>query len=810
MKIVKGIQKKLPLTLVGALISGMLVAISVPTTATALAPVGVANTDAAGLLGVPTNIGVATINGGIPGDSSASAIAVTDKTATAVGRSIGLVALSDIAAGTRTATVRTSGVLSLYWFTATTVAVTASGGAFTSNVSAIASTTITTESGASGATSVAFTLAATGTANTMSTLWTAPSTAGTYYIYARHASSNPGATSTVPTASAPHSGVAFAGITVTVENNTTHPAVGGTNAVDISAATNSSLFVAVTNSTGASAVIHPVTTLGVGEASAFSKGLLAKNSTNSTAQTATVLAGGVLSLYGVVSTAVAFSATGGTFSSSQAGISGEAVTYNSSNSASVITGMTPVTGSTGVATLWTAPTTAGTYTVSMLTGWVQDANASTYSAPSTSSLPPTLGAKITVTVVATSAGGSYSAVYSACNTATTTTTTSSTYPSGVDSTGRVADGGAWYIDFKLRDGYDQALDPGNIVATATNGALVNIGTTSGTAPVAGTATTAVMLTSGANHNVIITQPTAGAPVTTTVTITYNGTTVCTKTVTIRGKVAKLTVANVGTQKLNGTTTGSPYWMYQQGNTANDALFTVFASDSAGNAVHTPTTYGTYSADTATLTTTVQGIAVTTRSTSSSTTANAHYNYGTWYCGATAGSASVKLKFTIAGTGDVITSDAFTARCADAPYTFTAALDRSSYIQGDIATVTLQFLDSKGNKANNVTTTGAGTFVLPMMTQIDDSASASAVTNADGARVIRFSVAASGAAVTAGTYTGTISFPALAAAATATPTYKISTGSTDVSFSEVLKSVVALIASINKQIQALQKLILSRR
>jgi len=360
MIILKSIQKKLPLTLVSALVSGMIVAISAPTTATALAPVGVANESVAGAAGVPTNIGVATINGGMPGDLSASAIAVTNSGATAVGRSIGLVALSDIAAGTRTATVRTSGVLSLYWLTATTVAVSASGGAFTSSFSAIAATTVTTSVGTAGATSVAFTLAATGVGNTMATLWTAPSTAGTYYIYARHA-----VDATVPTAAAPTTGTAFAGITVTVADNTTHPAAGGTNAVDISAATNSSLFVAVANSTGATAVIHPVATLGVGEASAFSKGLLAKNSTNSTAQTATVLAGGVLSLYGVVSTAVAFSATGGTFSSSQAGISDEAVTYNSSNSVSVITGMTPLTGSTGVATLWTAPTTAGTYTISI-------------------------------------------------------------------------------------------------------------------------------------------------------------------------------------------------------------------------------------------------------------------------------------------------------------------------------------------------------------------------------------------------------------------------------------------------------------
>jgi hypothetical protein len=337
---------------------------------------------------------------------------------------------------------------------------------------------------------------------------------------------------------------------------------------------------------------------------------------------------------------------------------------------------------------------------------------------------------------------------------------------------------------------------------------VNIGTDAGSTPVAGTATTDVQLGDGTDYTVIIGQPTAGAPVTTTVTISYNGTTVCTKTVTIRGKAAKLTVANVGTQKLSGTTTGSQHWMGAELGIFNDSLFTVVASDSAGNLVSTPATYGTYSADAATLTTTVQGIAVTTRSSSSSSTADERFNFGTWYCGATAGSASVKLKFTIAGTGDVITSDAFTARCADSPYTFTAALDRSSYIQGDIATVTLQFLDSKGNKANNVAAIGAGVFNLPMMTQIDGSASASAVTKADGTRVVKFSVGGT-TAVTAGTYTGTISYAALAAAATATPTYKVATGGDSTSNADILKSIVALIASINKQIQALQKLILKR-
>jgi hypothetical protein len=242
---------------------------------------------------------------------------------------------------------------------------------------------------------------------------------------------------------------------------------------------------------------------------------------------------------------------------------------------------------------------------------------------------------------------------------------------------------------------------------------------------------------------------------------------------------------------------------------NPDLFTVVASDSAGNIVSTPADLGTYSADAATLTTTVQTVSVNTRSTSASSTADGRFNFGSWQCGAIAGQANVKIKFTTTGSGKVVTSDAFTARCADAPYTFTASLDKAAYTQGEIATVTLQFLDSKGNKANTVTAPGASSFTLPMMTSIDWGTTASAVTKTDGTLVYKYTVGSTTVATTAGTYTGTISYTSLAAAATATPTYKISTGSTDVSFTEVLKSVVALIASINKQIQALQKLILRR-
>ena len=67
-------------------------------------------------------------------------------------------------------------------------------------------------------------------------------------------------------------------------------------------------------------------------------------------------------------------------------------------------------------------------------------------------------------------------------------------------------------------------------------------------------------------------------------------------------------------------------------------------------------------------------------------------------------------------------------------------------------------------------------------------------------------------ITAGSYNAVVDYYALTAVAATkqTPAYKVTTGSTDVAFTDVLKSVIALIASINKQIQALQKLILNRK
>jgi hypothetical protein len=557
-----------------------------------------------------------------------------------------------------------------------------------------------------------------------------------------------------------------------------------------------------TNTTVAPGATGTAADVGV---TATSRGLLAKDSSSGTAQTATALAGAVLSFYASVNTATAFTVTGGTLSNVIGGAAAQATAYGSDLRSAIVTQATVT--ATGTGAQWTLPTTAGTYTLNLLSGWILVG--ATPTQPSYSvGLPQTLTGAITVTVVAASAGGTYSAATSACNTAAGTTAfVSGVYPNGIDSSATKADSDSWSIDYTVLDAYSVAIPAGALTATATNGALISFGT-SGTTPTAGTTSTIVSTTPSTSTTVRVVQPTAGAPLTTTVAISFNGTVICTKTVTIRGTVDKLTVANVGTQDLNGSL-GSSQWMYQEIGLMSAGLFTVLATDSAGNIVATPTSLGAFSMDSATTTPTIQGLTFPTLSSSNSSTSTSRFTLGSFTCGATAGTGSPVVVFTNAGTGKITKSAAFTARCADDASTYSASFDKASYNNGDIATLTVQFLDSKGNKSNTISAYGASSIVVPMMTAVS-SASATSVTKADGTLALTYTVGLAAAAATAGTYAGVVTFTTPALGTTQALKYSIVDQSGTVSNAEVLKSIVALIASINKQIQALQKLILQRR
>jgi hypothetical protein len=592
-----------------------------------------------------------------------------------------------------------------------------------------------------------------------------------------------------------------------------HPTAGTAVGADSDAGTgtvNASMFTTTAASTATTAAV-PTAAAGT---AGTQKGLLSKDSSSGTAQTATILAGGQVAFYAEVTTAAAFTATGGSFDLAELLVgSAETVAYNSSNTTALITFAGETSPATIVATRWTAPTTPGTYTVSLLTGYYTNSSGVLTQPSLTTSLPTTLSAAILVTVVAASAGGTYSATRSACKveTAGGTLVYSSSTPA-TDTTTVFVNNDSAYIQYDLNDTYQADLASGNITVTATNGALVNASTA--TSLVAGTQSTAILSSDGTSDNVRISQPTAGAPLTTTVTISYNGTTVCTKTVTIRGEVAKLTIGNIGSQALSTTSVqNGSQWMYQKTGIFTQGQFTVVATDSAGNAVKTSTAIGSFAAASG-LGTQITTLTVNSRASSEDATSPTVYNYGGFGCGASAGEASVSIRFTDVSTGKITTSAPFTARCADTAATYTVSLDKAAYNQGDIAKATVRFLDSKGNKANNMVVIGANSWVLPYMTAVDSTittttgASATSVTEANGEVVYTFTVGTTTAAV-AGTYTGVVSFSAPALGVNATPTYKLSTGGDTTTNADVLKSIVALIASINKQIQALQKLILKR-
>jgi hypothetical protein len=428
---------------------------------------------------------------------------------------------------------------------------------------------------------------------------------------------------------------------------------------------------------------------------------------------------------------------------------------------------------------------------------------------------PTRGANIgniTVTVIAAAAAG-FSASESTC-----TYSNVSIVPAALDNTSATVTNGQWYINYNLVDAYGTALPAGATVATATNGALLSFGAGTST-PTAGTASTIVDSTStGANRTIRVDQATAGAPLTTTVTLSYNGVTVCTKTVSIRGSVSTMDVSVVGTQDLGASTYTAAEYNHDGAGSAG-GLFIVTLKDSAGNIV-LPASTGAFAETTGSTNDIIRAYSVETAATSTSSTSVHSYSRGIATCGSTAGSREITLKYTNPASGVVTTSKPFTLRCADDAATYTASFDKASYVQGEVATLTVNFLDSKGNPANRKTSIAAAAaadahIVAPMLTAVTSivgsTANYTVRPDINGKKTYTFSVGTA-AGLTAGKYNAVVDLLAMvtAGASKVTVPYTVTSGADTTTNADVLKSIVALIASINKQIQALQKLILARR
>ena len=365
-------------------------------------------------------------------------------------------------------------------------------------------------------------------------------------------------------------------------------------------------------------------------------------------------------------------------------------------------------------------------------------------------------------------------------------------------------GNPLYLQVALNDAYGNGLTStsGALTVTATTGANVSIGAAATANSTSGTYSTAVSNAAPADLVVKVTEATSGAGWAGTVTVTYNGVVLATKSGTISGLPAKIvtTAAAIGT--INATVdTAIAYQVY----------------DASGNIVAlAPSALAlTSSSNTASVT----GITAASGGTTFASNSSTGPGYLQIVGGTTAGVSNVVVQTTLS-SGAVITSNSLPVTVGGLAATYTATLDKSKYAPGDLATLKITFLDSKGNLASSksaIFTATSGlwnaTFSTPQLVQVGNAgltgsgtvatygAAGNIAPDATGVVTIKYTVG-----TTTGAFNAVVDFPTVdgVSGSAQTVAYSIADGST--SLNDVLKGIVSLIASINKQIAALAKLV----
>jgi hypothetical protein len=399
-----------------------------------------------------------------------------------------------------------------------------------------------------------------------------------------------------------------------------------------------------------------------------------------------------------------------------------------------------------------------------------------------------------ITVVAACAGDSYSAAKSFVR----GSASGATATDNIDVAGSLdVTNAPVYVSVALNDAYGQNLaTAGVITATVGTGALVGIDAT-------GVGSTAVAGEIGDDFYVKVTQATAGVPVSGTVTIQFNGVTVGSKAYTIRGVAksitvnpASLTVGKAGIAAASagsGTlgTTGAGYYEFQYKDAAGNVVTNAAGGSSGNNAASALTGLNT-------TVTAVNSVIMPT-----TTSASTSIGKGEWSCAASkSGTATIVVAATNSNL-ETITSNPFTAACGDVVDTWTISMDKATYAPGEIATLTLAGKDVLGNAVNSFDEIGTVEASFGGLTAVTAPTSTDKFTSAPGVKRYTFAVGTS-----EGAFVGTFKIAGATDTAAKTVQYKVA-GAAGVSNADVLKAIVSLIASINKQIAALQKALLRR-
>jgi hypothetical protein len=423
----------------------------------------------------------------------------------------------------------------------------------------------------------------------------------------------------------------------------------------------------------------------------------------------------------------------------------------------------------------------------------------------------TVVAKLTATVKSSTSVGKISSAYSSISVVAAATDTDPTTNVDVAAGKTVAVSTNGRINYDLFDGNNVAMPSGTAVtATATGGCLVGI--LNATSSFLSTSATALYIdattdgseTTGYNDAFFLARSVTNAPFTCTVSLTANGLPFATKTLTLQGKVTKVAVLD-GDAGISAAYASASSSDVADGVSAEAFAYNLY--DAADNIV-----YGIAPSFVSTASDSFTSVASSTTPVST-----LGYGLGDISCtGLAKGTGSFYISYQN-NVGETIKSPSYTVKCFGAPATYTASLDKASYVPGDIATLTITAKDSKSNAANDYVylggtkPAGTGTANAPSiagsnMTAITTPTSTDMFSG--GVKKYKFIVGS-----TEGSYSMSIDLPKFNSVtysqSAVTVAYKIAGTTGAVSNADVLKAIVSLIASINKQIAALQKALLKK-
>ena len=388
---------------------------------------------------------------------------------------------------------------------------------------------------------------------------------------------------------------------------------------------------------------------------------------------------------------------------------------------------------------------------------------------------------ISFSVVAACAGNTYSPTYSFAQVRTDTDAATS----NVDEVAAVSvvNGGKAYVALLLKDSYGATLTgTGALVANVSSGAIAAWESD----PTIQSST--AYSTSLSDNTLHIMQGDANEdkPLTVTVNITLNGVSVANKTIKFQGVATTIEIKGVSV-----------------GEVASIGVYRARVLDAAGNALASKTVEGDSTANSVASVSSIASI-----SASAVTAADGDWSsetQGQFTC-VTSGTTTINVKHVISAVAGTSIKKSFPIACGAGLDTWTISLDKATYQPGEIATLTVSGKDSKGFPVNSNDLMGtAGTAITQSfggMTFVTAPTGSDKFTSAAGAKTYTLSVG-----TTAGSFVGSFTIAGATDTAAKTVQYKIATSGT--TNEDILKSIVSLIASINKQIQALQKLILKR-